>query len=231
MRRLFAAAQRYAAADDPRVAAANFVALVLAWNTPFYPLYLVGTAGAEIRSAAWLTLCVFPIFLAVPLITKWHSLCGRVLLTIAGIGNTLFCTWLLGEASGTQLFLLPCITLAALVFRRTEPIALFSMLALPILAGVSLNGRYPISPFACSGRVLCEDFLAQRDQRRGIGRVSGPSGHRHDGTIGKGHGEERRRFTHAPVTDATAVTTAPHAMSVTVSCHVQTRSTASFVRS
>jgi hypothetical protein len=151
VKRLFAAARRYAAADDPRVAAANFVALVLAWNTPFYPLYLVGTAGAEIRSAAWLTLCVFPIFLAVPLVTKWYHLRGRVLLTVAGIGNTLFCTWLLGEASGTQLFLLPCITLAALVFRRTEPIALFSMLGLPILAGVSLNGRYPVSPFACSG--------------------------------------------------------------------------------
>jgi hypothetical protein len=151
MKRLFAVARRYAAADDPRVAAANFVALVLAWNTPFYPLYLVGTAGAAMRSAAWLTLCVFPVFLLVPLITKWHNLYGRVLLMIAGIGNTLFCTWLLGEASGTQLFLLPCITLAALVFRRTEPIALFSMIALPILVGVSLNGLYPISPFVCSG--------------------------------------------------------------------------------
>jgi hypothetical protein len=62
------------------------------------------------------------------------------MLTVAGIGNTLFCTWLLGEASGTQLFLLPCVTLAALVFRRTEPIALFSMLGFPILAGVSLIG-------------------------------------------------------------------------------------------
>jgi hypothetical protein len=47
----FAAARHSAAADDPRAAAANFVALVLAWNTPFYPLYLLGIAGAAIRSA------------------------------------------------------------------------------------------------------------------------------------------------------------------------------------
>ena len=151
MKRLFAAARRYAAADDPRVAAANLVALVLAWNTPFYPVYLLGAAGAAMRNAAWLTLCAFPVFLAVPAITRRHHLWGRVLLVIAGTGNTLFCTWLLGEASGTQLFLLPCITLAALLFRRTEPAALFSLLASPILAGVTLDGRYPTSPFACSG--------------------------------------------------------------------------------
>jgi hypothetical protein len=151
MKRLFAAAKRYIAAGDPRVAAANFVALVLAWNTPFYPLYLIGAAGSAMRTAAWLTLCSFPVFLAVPVITQRDALLGRLLLVIAGIANTLFCTWLLGEASGTQLFLLPCITLAALVFRRTEPLALFSFLALPILAGAALNGRYPISPFACAG--------------------------------------------------------------------------------
>jgi hypothetical protein len=148
--RALAALRRYAASDDPRVAAANLVALVLAWNTPFYPLYLWGSAGAGILPGGWLTLCVFPVFLSVPKATRRWPLSGRVLLVLAGTGNTLFCTWLLGEASGTQLFLVPCVSLAALLFRRAERVPLFGLLALPIVAGVALNGRYPVSPFVCA---------------------------------------------------------------------------------
>ena len=151
MKAAFALAGRYAAADDPRVAAANLVALVLAWNTPFYPLYLLGAAGAAMSKGAWLTLSVFPIFLAVPAITRWSDTWGRVLLVSAGTGNTLFCTLLLGEASGTSLFLLPCITLAALLFRRSESGALFPLLVLPMVTGVAMSGRYPFSPYACAG--------------------------------------------------------------------------------
>jgi hypothetical protein len=91
------------------------------------------------------------VFLAIPAVTRRSPIRGRVALAVAGTGNTLFCTWLLGEASGTQLFLIPCITLAALVFRREERVPLFALLALPIVAGVTLNGRYPVSPFVCSG--------------------------------------------------------------------------------
>ncbi len=143
--------RRYAAADDPRVAAANLVALVLAWNTPFYPLYLLGAAGATMRDGAWLTLCSFPVFLAVPAITRWSAMWGRVILVAGGTANTLFCTWLLSEASGTALFLLPCITLVALLFRRAEIKALLPLMILPIAAGIVMNGRYPFSPFACRG--------------------------------------------------------------------------------
>ena len=149
MRRLFAVVRGYAAADDPRAAAGNLVALVLAWNTPFYPLYLLGAAGSAMWPGGLLTLCVLPLFLAVPAVIRRNEFAGRVMLALTGTGNTLFCTWLLGEASGTQLFLFPCVTLAALLFRRRERLALFGLLALPILAGVVLNGRYPVSPFAC----------------------------------------------------------------------------------
>ncbi len=103
---------RYVGSDDPRVGAANLVAMVLAWNTPFYPLYLRGTAGAGMWPGGWLMLCVFPAFLAVPALTRRWPTGGRVLLVTIGTANTLFCTWLLGEASGTPLFLLPCVTLA-----------------------------------------------------------------------------------------------------------------------
>jgi hypothetical protein len=151
--------RRYAASDDPRVATANLVALVLAWNTPFYPLYLLGAAGEGIRSAAWLTLCSLPFFLSVPAMTRLHPLWGRVLLVVIGTGNTLFCTWVVGEASGTQLFLLPCVTLAALLFRRKERWPLVCMLTLPIAAWLALDGRYPVSPFVCTGGDACRAIL------------------------------------------------------------------------
>ncbi len=141
----------YIASDDPRVATANLVAMVLAWNTPFYPLYLRGVAGPAILPGGWLTLCVFPAFLAVPAVTRFWPYAGRVMLALTGAANTLFCTWLLGEASGTAMFLLPCITLAALLFRRDETAALFGLLALPIVLGIALDRRYPVSPFVCSG--------------------------------------------------------------------------------
>ena len=151
MKRLVPAARAYLASGDPRVAAANLVAMVLAWNTPFYPFYARAAGGMGMWPGAWLTLCVFPVFLAVPAVTRHWPYWGRVLLVTIGIGNTVFCTWLLGEASGTQLFLLPCITLAALLFRREERAALFGLLVLPVILGVALNGRYPVSPFVCSG--------------------------------------------------------------------------------
>ena len=142
----------YIASDDPRVAAANLVAMVLAWNTPFYPLYLRGAAGPAIWPGGWLTLCVFPAFLAIPAVTRSWPFAGRVLLVLTGTANTLFCTWLLGKSSGTAIFLLPCITLAALLFRRDETAALFGLLGLPIVLGIALDGRYPVSPFVCSGQ-------------------------------------------------------------------------------
>jgi len=145
--------RRYAAADDPRVATGNFIALLLASNTPFYPLYLVAAGGASMSRAAWLTLCCFPFFCAVPAVARWHGYAGRLFLAMAALANTVFCTWVIGEASGTQLFLLPCITLAALLFRRSERVALVGMLYLPVVAGVALFGRYPVSPFACMGPV------------------------------------------------------------------------------
>jgi len=138
-------------AADPRVSVANLVALVLAWNTPFYPLYLRGAGGPSMWPGGCLTLCVFPVFLAVPAVCRRWPFAGRVLLMLACVANTLFCTWLLGEASGTQLFLLPCVTLAALLFRRDEKRALVGSLGLPIVVWAALDGRYPISAFVCSG--------------------------------------------------------------------------------
>jgi len=144
--RLLAGLRRYMAAEDPRIADTNLIAMVLAWNTPFYPLYVLASAGAAMQPGAWLTLPVFLVFLAVPAVTRRYPLAGRVLLVAAGIANTLYCTWLLGEAAGTWLFLLPCAALAPLLFRRTERGPLVIFLALPVAAGLALTGSYSISP-------------------------------------------------------------------------------------
>ena len=158
MKRAVAAIRRYAGSEDPRVSAGNLVAMVLAWNTPFYPLYLRATAGPDILPGGWLTLCVFPLFLAVPAATRRWPLGGRVLLVVAAIANTVFCAWVLGEASGTALFLLPCIALAALVFRREERVPLCALLVLPAVAGVAAWGRLPASPFACAAAECASIF-------------------------------------------------------------------------
>lgn len=146
-----AALRRYMAAEDPRVATANLIAMVLAWNTPFYPLYVLGTAGAAMQPGAWFTALAFPAFLAVPAVTRSYPLGGRVLLATTGLANTVYCTWLLGEAAGAQLFLLPCIVLAPMLFRLRESAALYTFLGLPILAGAALHGNYPVSSVQCMG--------------------------------------------------------------------------------
>ena len=147
--RPLAALRRYMAAEDPRVATANLIAMVLAWNTPFYPIYVLGTAGAAMQPGAWFTVLSFPVFLAVPAVTRRNPLGGRALLAAAGLANTVYCTWLLGEAAGAQLFLLPCIVLAPMLFRLRESAALCTFLGLPILAGAVLHGNYPVSPMQC----------------------------------------------------------------------------------
>ena len=47
----------------------------------------------------------------------------------AGALNTFYCTWLLGWASGTAWFFVPCVVLAAMLFRRGEGRALAGAVA------------------------------------------------------------------------------------------------------
>jgi hypothetical protein len=80
---------RDALADlDHRARAAGSIALVVAINQPFYPLYLHAIAGAAATSA-WLTLLSTPFFAAVPAIARHHSLLGRAMLPLAGVANTM----------------------------------------------------------------------------------------------------------------------------------------------
>lgn len=135
---------------DERVATGNFVALVLGWNTPFYPFWLRWAAGAEAWPWGFFTLCVMPLFLVVPFLARRRPLAARLLLAWTGFANVLFCTWLLGEPSGTELFLLPCLLLPGLLFTRRQIFCLLPLLGAPLLAYFALHGRYPPPPVAWS---------------------------------------------------------------------------------
>ena len=131
----------YTAHPDPLVAAGNLIAVVIAWNQPFYPLYLYFLVGDGV-GVSFFTFLSTPFFLAVPLVARRHSLAGRAMLPLTGIANTVMCAKLFGEASGVELFLVPCIMAAAMLFRRSERLVMLALVGLGLLAYIGLHGRY-----------------------------------------------------------------------------------------
>jgi hypothetical protein len=131
----------YSAHEDELAATGNTIALVLAGNGPFYPLYgfiLIGWA-------AWPTLSTMlsaPLFAAVPWLMRRNTKLGRVALSLLGTLNTLWCVKLLGLDTGVDLFLLPCATLAAMLFYRNERWVMLPLLGLPIAAFIGLKPFY-----------------------------------------------------------------------------------------
>jgi hypothetical protein len=116
---LWRALVTYPRNDDPLAEAANRVALIVASNQPFYPLYLYWLVDHEIALSC-LTLLSTPLFLAVPAVARLSSRAGRALLPLAGYANTALCMKIFGPASGVALFLAPCLLLATLSFRPEE---------------------------------------------------------------------------------------------------------------
>ncbi|HZK92471.1 MAG TPA: hypothetical protein VFC56_20210 [Stellaceae bacterium] len=133
--------RRYISHPDPLVAAGNLIAVVIVWNQPFYPVYLYFLVGKDIAISA-LTFLSTPFFFAVPAVARRHPLAGRVLLPLTGIVNTVFCTKLFGEAAGVELFLAPCIMIAAMLFRRSERLVMLTLVGLGLAAYLGLHGRY-----------------------------------------------------------------------------------------
>jgi hypothetical protein len=140
--------RRYVANDDPLVEAAGTIALLVAANQPFYPLYLRLFVAEDVWLSL-LTLLSTPLFLVVPAVSRRHPLAGRALLPLAGVANTLLCAKLFGAASGVELFLAPCLMIAAMLFRRSERAAMLVVVAL-VLLPVLVPGAYgaPVQPLA-----------------------------------------------------------------------------------
>lgn len=114
-----AALRAYAAHPDPLVASANFLALLVASNQPFYPLYLYWIVSETVWPAYY-TFLSTPFFLAVPALARRNTMAGRALLPLTGIGNGIMCAQLFGVQSGVEIFLIPCAVLALLLFRPDE---------------------------------------------------------------------------------------------------------------
>lgn len=141
----------YARHPDPLAGAANGVALLVASSQPTYPLYVLWSAGGDWWAACW-TFLSTPLFLLVPAVSRRHSPAGRALLPAAGIGNAIVAAKALGEASGVELFLIPCALIAVLGIRRREWLAGLGLL-LAVLGAALLHGHYgmPLGEFNARG--------------------------------------------------------------------------------
>lgn len=131
----------YAAHDDPMVAACNLIALVVASNQPFYPLYVYWTVSDHV----WATVFTFlstPLFMAVPAVARRYSKTGRALLPIAGMANTILSARVFGPASGVEIFLIPCVLIAATFFRASERPIAFVLIGAAFFIYLGLNGMY-----------------------------------------------------------------------------------------
>lgn len=141
MRAFWNAAKAYFGHDDPLVATANLVALVVLWNQPFYPLYVYWSVGPDIAPAVY-TFLSTPFFLAVPALARVDGVAGRALLPLVGIGNTVLSAKVFGVASGVEIFLLPCVLLGFVLFRPGERVVAITIAIVGMLAFTVLHGRY-----------------------------------------------------------------------------------------
>lgn len=123
--RLWRRIAAYAAHDDPLTASANWIALVVAWNQPFYPLYLWAVVGADKVAPSFLTFLSTPFFVVIPAVARRYPLAGRLMLPLTGIANGILSTKAFGIGSGVEIFLVPCALIGAALFRPSErPIGL-----------------------------------------------------------------------------------------------------------
>ncbi|WBO23829.1 hypothetical protein [Sphingomonas abietis] len=140
----------YAAHPDPLTAACNRVALLVASNQPFYPLYLWWIVGGDWQVACW-TFLSTPFFAAVPAMARRNALAGRAMLPLTGIANGILSAKAFGAPSGVELFLIPCGLIACLAFRSSGRRIGAVLLAVTALAGL-LHGHYgaPLGHFDAS---------------------------------------------------------------------------------
>lgn len=148
-----------AAHPDPLAEASNWAALTVGTHLPFWPLYVLWAAGPEAMPAALLTAAMTPAFLAVPLITRHSSLLGRIAMVAFGLINTIFTVWILGAASGTELFLAPCAALAALIFRHGERCVMLVLTSLPLGVWCLLQ-KYPQAGLFFYDAAAAQNLLA-----------------------------------------------------------------------
>lgn len=132
----------YASHDDPLAEAANWIALVVAWNQPFYPLYLCAVVDSDKLWPSLLTFLSTPFFLAVPALSRRNPVLSRAMLVAVGSANTVLSARVLGVASGVEMFFIPCALIAAALFRPQERKVGLGLVGLDLALYLGLHGRY-----------------------------------------------------------------------------------------
>ncbi|MDB5395554.1 MAG: hypothetical protein JWM91_3060 [Rhodospirillales bacterium] len=109
------------------------ISLMLAWNGPLYPIYVLFLAGRATLPWVLLTVLISPFFYAIPWLSRTSSRAARLALPLVGTANTVWCIKLFGPESGVGFFLYPCIVLAALLYREREQWFMLPLLGLTLL--------------------------------------------------------------------------------------------------
>lgn len=131
----------YAAHDDPLVASGNWIALVVAWNQPFYPLYLYGIVGSNLAPSL-LTFLSTPFFAVIPALSRKHPTVSRAMVPLVGMANTIISAKAFGVASGVEIFLIPCALIGAALFRPSERLLGLALAGLALVIFIVLHSRY-----------------------------------------------------------------------------------------
>lgn len=143
VRKIGARVASYAANEDPMAAACNLVALVVAFNQPFYPLYVFWMVSGHI-APTFVTFLSTPFFLAVPAVARRSPKAGRALLVLTGLANTVLSASVFGAAAGAAIFLIPCALIAAIFFRPSERPIAFILIGMAILVYLGLGDAHGI---------------------------------------------------------------------------------------
>ncbi len=116
---------------------ANTGATIIWTHLPFYPLLVWWLVGRPVWPT-FLQFLAWPLFFAVPYVSRRHSDLSRALFVIAGVANTLLCTKAFGVATGVGWFFLPSLLIATSFFRVREwmlsgALSLFTVLCVLLL--------------------------------------------------------------------------------------------------
>ncbi|HQT84445.1 MAG: hypothetical protein B7Z58_09785 [Acidiphilium sp. 37-64-53] len=117
--------------------------MIVGTHLPFWPLYILWCAGLQSLPTSLLTMTFTPLFLLIPALSRRNARASRIAMPLFGIANAIFTTWILGVASGSELFLVPCAALSSMTFRHTERWLMTGLTALPLVVWYIMLGHAP----------------------------------------------------------------------------------------
>ncbi|MCW8307361.1 hypothetical protein AruPA_09970 [Acidiphilium sp. PA] len=117
--------------------------MIVGTHLPFWPLYVLWCAGWQSLPTSLLTITFTPVFLLIPALSRRNARAARIAMPLFGIANAIFTTWILGVASGSELFLVPCAALSSMTFRHNERWLMTGLTALPLVVWYVMLGHAP----------------------------------------------------------------------------------------